>query len=236
MAVAVHAELCAGRPLVPHFPEAGDAVTGVERIYCINEEESPFLLVLLLDKEVSVRVHRALYPRLEASAQLRIAAYILGLGAGNLQDALGQEPAPDLVNLNRPNALALIQCYQQIGQEGAGRGPGQEVIRYLVGDQRNHVAQTLAGNAKAQQPLLQAGGVDPTRTGSADQLPGDLINGIFRDVERYELQDNVVVLEHFDVGDDQRWVLFLKYIDDQSSRLCVVVFRREDAPPLFKGS
>ena len=41
--------------------EASDAVAGIERVGRIDEEESPFLLVLLLVVEGSCRVHRALY-------------------------------------------------------------------------------------------------------------------------------------------------------------------------------
>ena len=74
---------------MPHCLKTGDAVAGVERICRIDEEESPFLLVSLLGKEGAGRVHRALYPGLEAGEQLRITAYILGLGASDLQDAFG---------------------------------------------------------------------------------------------------------------------------------------------------
>ena len=46
--------------------------------------ESPFLLVSLLGKKGAGHVHRTLYPSLETSAQLRIAACVLGLDAGYL--------------------------------------------------------------------------------------------------------------------------------------------------------
>ena len=77
--------------------------------------------------------------------------------------------------------------------------------------------QMLAGYAKAQQPLLQAGSINPSWTGSVSRLPGDLHNSILSDVERYKLQDNVVVLDHFNIGDNKHRVLFLKHVDDRLS-------------------
>ena len=74
---------------MPHRPQVGNAVTIVKQTRRVDKEESPFLLVILLGKEGSGRVHRALYPSLEAGAQLRITVCIIGLGAGYLQDALG---------------------------------------------------------------------------------------------------------------------------------------------------
>ena len=53
-------------------------------------------------------MHRALYLSLEAGAQLRITVCGLGLGAGNIQDTLGQEPALDLADRDRPDAWALV--------------------------------------------------------------------------------------------------------------------------------
>ena len=105
MAVTVKTEPRAGWPAVPHRPESGDAaVTGVEHVDCINEEEPLFLLFLLLSEEGFYYVHRALYPILEAGAQLHIAACILGLGAGDLKDVLGKEPAQDLADPDWPDA------------------------------------------------------------------------------------------------------------------------------------
>ena len=66
-----------------------NTVSGVKHLCRVYKEGSPFLLVSLLGKEGAGRVHRALYPGLEAGEQLRITAYILGLGASDLQDAFG---------------------------------------------------------------------------------------------------------------------------------------------------
>ena len=65
--------------------------------------------------------------------------------------------------------------------------------------------------------MLQVSGGNPSWTGGASQSPGDLLNRIIRDIEWHELRDDVIVLEHFDVGDDQRRVLFLKHVDERSS-------------------
>ena len=132
--VTVKPEPRARWSLVPHCPEVGDAATGVECVGRINEDESPFLLILLLGKEGSCRVHRALYPGFEAVNQLRIAACVLGLGTGHLQDTLGQDPALDIVDPDCPDAWALIQCHQSIVQEGTGCGPGQEFVFHPVGE------------------------------------------------------------------------------------------------------
>ena len=56
-------------------------------------------------------MYRVFYPGIEAGAQLRITACVLGIGAGDLQDALGQEPAPDLADPDLPDAWSLIQCH-----------------------------------------------------------------------------------------------------------------------------
>ena len=92
-----------------------------------------------------------------------------------------------------------------------------------------------ASYAKAQQPLLQAGGIYPTRISSTGQSPGDLLEDIFRDVERYKLRDKVIVLKHFDVRDDRRLILLPKHIDDRSSRLGVDVVGQEDVSRSSKG-
>ena len=134
MTVAVHVEPPARRPSVPHRPQSGNAVTSIKRIHRVNNEESPFLLVILLGEEGTVRVHRALCPSLEASVQLRIAVGILGLGVGYLQDALGQYPAPDLANPCQSDAWILVQHHQPIGQKGTSHGLGREVVRHLSGE------------------------------------------------------------------------------------------------------
>ena len=82
MTVAIKAKPRAGWLAVPRRPEANDAVACVELVGCINEKESPFLLVLFLGVEGLCRVHRALYPGFGAGAQLYIPARVLGLGAG----------------------------------------------------------------------------------------------------------------------------------------------------------
>ena len=82
MTFTIYTESRAGRSLVPHYPQVGDAVSGVERIRRVNEDESPFLLAVLLSKERAGRVHCVLDLSLEAGAQLRITACILGISAG----------------------------------------------------------------------------------------------------------------------------------------------------------
>ena len=63
VAVIVKTESRARWPAVSHLPKAGDAVASVEYVGHIDKEELSFLLVLLLGKEGSCHVHRALYPR-----------------------------------------------------------------------------------------------------------------------------------------------------------------------------
>ena len=60
--VTVKTEPRARWPLVPCCPEASDAVTYVERVGRIDDEESLFLLVFLLSEKGLCRVNRALYP------------------------------------------------------------------------------------------------------------------------------------------------------------------------------
>ena len=67
---------------MPHRPQTGDAVAGVERICSVNEEESPFLLIIIFGEEGTGSVHCTLDPSFEAGVELRIATYILCLSAG----------------------------------------------------------------------------------------------------------------------------------------------------------
>ena len=90
MAVAVHAEPHARWLSVPHYPQVGDAITGVKHVRRIDEKKPPVLIVLLLGDEGADRVHRTLYPSLEAGAQPHIAACVLCPGASNPQGALCQ--------------------------------------------------------------------------------------------------------------------------------------------------
>ena len=62
-----------------------------------------------------------------------------------------------------------------------------------------------------------------------------MLDRILRDVEQDEFRDNVIVLEHFDVGDDWRRVLLPKHINDRLSRLCVDVVGQEDNPNSSRG-
>ena len=68
MTAVGYAEQRMRKPLVPHRPQVGDAVTGVECICRVDEEEFPLLPLIFLGKEGADRVHRALYPSLETSA------------------------------------------------------------------------------------------------------------------------------------------------------------------------
>ena len=79
------------------------------------------------------------------------------------------------------------------------------------------MAHALAGNAKAQKLLLQVGSINPTWTSGAGKLPRDQLYSVFVDIEGYQLQDDVVVPEYFDGGENRHQVLLLKHADDRPS-------------------
>ena len=87
MTVEIHTELRTGRLPVPHHPQSGDVVAGVKRIRRVDEEKSPFLLVILLVRAGADCVHCTLYISLETNTQLRISACVLGIGTGYFKNS-----------------------------------------------------------------------------------------------------------------------------------------------------
>ena len=83
--VTVKGKLRATGPLVLDSPEHGCPVLLIERVARVNEEKPPILLILKLLPEDAHRVYGALYPRLQASRQLRHATGGLGLRPGYLE-------------------------------------------------------------------------------------------------------------------------------------------------------
>ena len=72
--------------------------------------------------------------------------------------------------------------------------------------------------------------------GPATPFLRNQLNGIIGDIEGYELQDNAVVLKHFNGGDNRRRVLLPKHVDDRSSRLRIYLFRQENTSCASQGN
>ena len=94
--VAVKDELVSGQPFVPYRPEEGGHVAGVERVGCVDEQESPFFVVFL---RCLLRTHfmeNAIDAGFEMCTEVVAPAYLCGFGTGSLQDALCKELMPNL--------------------------------------------------------------------------------------------------------------------------------------------
>ena len=106
--VAVKAETGSGQPSAPYRLEEGGHVAGVERVGCVDEQESLFLIVFLRCLLYTHCMDNTIDTEFEACTEVVNPAYLYGFGTGSLQDALCEELMPNLADTNRSNPRVFI--------------------------------------------------------------------------------------------------------------------------------
>ena len=96
--VAVKGKLCNTGPLIPNRPNHCCPIIPIEFVPCINQEETPVLLLGVLYPQETHSMYHILYPCLHATGQLLCPPGGLGLLTCPLQKELRHQPLPSFPN------------------------------------------------------------------------------------------------------------------------------------------